>query len=219
MSSCNTTRNEKGGKDLLLKVCKELVVSITATEAGINSTGDHGLEVGDIVRFPTLDTLNDVTVNQLYFVDEIVDSNTFIISATIGGVQISHNPGVTNLTIEAFTTVGGLRSKTFSFSADGIDVSNHGSNQWKQILDEAGMKSVALSGSGVYTSAANYRAVESAALAGTVTCFLVIEVLTGRIYVGCFKISSFEVGGEYDGDATFSISLDSAAEVTIYQAA
>jgi TP901-1 family phage major tail protein len=219
MGSCNTTRNEKGGKDLLLKVCSELTVTIVSTEAGITSSTPHGLEVGDLVRFPTLDTLNDVVANQIYFVNEIVDTDTFIISASPGGAQISHNPGVTALVIEVFTTLGGLRSKSFSFSAEAIDVSNHGSNQWKQLLDEAGMRSVSVSGSGVYTSATNYRLIEANAFANLLTCFAFLDALTGRVYVGCFKITGVEATAEYDGEAGYSISADSAAEVSIYQAA
>jgi TP901-1 family phage major tail protein len=218
MSTCNTTRNEKGGKDLLLKVCKEVEIDITATENNIQ-LADHGLEVGDLVRFPTLDTLDDVVAMQLYFVVEVPNDSNFRISATPGGSPITFDPGVTDLTIEVFTTLGGLRSKSFSFSADSIDVSNHGSNQWHELLDEAGMKSVEISGEGVYTSAANFRYCESQAFANLLTCFAFIETISGRIYAGCFKITSIESSGDYDGEATYSLSAASSGEVTVYQAA
>jgi len=218
MSTCNTVRNEKGGKDLLLKVCKEIEVDITATETNVQSTA-HGLEVGDLVRFPTLDTLNDVTVMQLYFVVEVPDADQFRISATPGGTPIAFDPGVTALTIEVFTTLGGLRSSSFSFSAEAIDVTNHGSNQWTQILDGAGLKSVEVSGEGVYTSAANYRLMESNAIAQLLTCMAFLDTVSGRIYAGCFKITGIEASAEYDGEASYSLSASSADEITIYQAA
>ena len=218
MGSCNTERNEKGGKDLLLKVCKEVEADFTNASDDINAN-THGLEVGDLVRFPTLGSLNDVVANQIYFVSEIVDANNFSISATPGGSNIIFTPGQADLTIEVFQTVGGLRSKSLSFAAEAIDVSNHGSNQWKQILDGAGMKSVSISGSGVYTSAANFRTIEENAFANLLTCLAFLDAVSGRIYSGCFKITGIENNGEYDGEAGYSISAESAGEVTIYQAA
>jgi TP901-1 family phage major tail protein len=218
MSTCNTARNEKGGKDLLLKVCSEQEADLTNASATI-TVDDHGLEVGDLVRFPTLGALNDVVAMQIYFVVAVLGADEFTISATVGGTAIIFTPGETNLTIETFTTVGGLRSSSFSFSADAIDVSNHGSNQWKQMLDEAGMKSVEISGSGVYTSATNYRLIETNAFANLLTCLAFLDTVSGRIYAGCFKITSIEASAEYDGEASYTLSASSADEVTIYQAA
>lgn len=218
MSSCNTARNEKGGKDLLLKVCKEITATFTDTSADIDSTA-HGLVVGDLVRFVTLGALNDVDLVSVYFVTAVSDADTFQIAASPGGTAIIFTPGETDLVIEAFTTLGGLRSKSFSFSADSIDVSNHGSNQWKELLDEAGMKSVSLSGAGVYTSATNYRLCESNALAGLLTCFAILDSVTGRVYYGCYKITGLEATAEYDGEAGYSLSMDSSGEIKIFQAA
>lgn len=219
MGSCNTARNEKGGKDMLLKICKQIIVTIIDTQATITASAAHGLAVGDIVRFITLDTLNDVVTTAIYWVITAPTSTTFTIAASPGGTAIVFSPGVVALTIDVFTTLGGLRSKGNSFSADSIDVSNHGSNQWKELLDQAGMKSVAVSGSGVYTSADNFRAMEADTYLGKLQCFAFLESITGRVYYGCFKVSSLEATGEYDGDAGYSMSADSSGEIKIFQAA
>lgn len=224
MGSCNTTRNEKGGKDILLKVCSEIEVDVAITTADDPEAlllTSHGAAVGDLIRFgvEALGTVDDVTAGVIYFVTEVVDADSFKISATPGGTAISFANAVTDLTIELFTTLGGLRTKSWSFGSDGIEVTNHGSNQWRQMLDGAGIKSMSLSGEGVYTSATNFRTVENNAHANTLTCFAIVEIVTGRVYNGCFKITAVEGSADFSGEATYSLSMESADAITITQAA
>ncbi len=217
MGSCNTTRNEKGGKDLLLKVCEEIEASISAgTTATVTA---HGCAVNDLVRFgiDSIGTLTGVTEGTLYYVKSVPTANTMTISASPGGTVITFVGSFAN-TIELFKTVGGLRSKSFSFASEGVEVTNHGSNQWREMLDGAGIKSVSISGEGVYTSATNYKALEAAAFANTLVCLAFLDVVGGRVYNGCFKITAIEASGEFDGEATYSISAESAGEIEIDQA-
>ena len=222
MGSCNTTQNERSGKDLLLKICKVLEIDVSV------GTGDdptallataHGLAVGDLVRFPTaeLGTNDDVTAEQLYFIKSVTD-DSFKISATPGGAAITFDEAIVNADIEVFETIGGLRSSSSAFASEGIDISNHGTSQWKKLKDGAGMKSVSFSGSGVYVNMANYRAMEVSAFANELVCLAFIDAQAGRIKSGCFKITSLEETGEYDGEATFSASFESSGEVIVYQA-
>lgn len=221
MGSCNTAQNEKSGKDLLLKICKEIEIDVVfATDDEAFNATAHGLVAGDLVRFgvETLGAVTGVTVGQLYFVVSTT-ANSFKISATPGGAAVGVSGDLTDVTIEVFQTVGGLRSKSIAFNAEAIDVSNHGSNQWKQIKDAAGMRSVSVSGSGVYVNEAVFKAMESQAFAQTLVCLAFIDASAGRCYSGCFKITSLENAGEYDGEATYSMSAESSGAVTIYQAA
>lgn len=223
MGSCNTAQNERGGKDLLLKICKELEVDIaigTADDPTAILATAHGLAVGDLVRFlaAEIGTITDVTVGTFYFV-KAVAANSFTIAATPTGTAITFTDPATNMDIEVFETIGGLRSKGFSFAAEGIDISNHGTNQWKEILDEAGMRSVSISGSGVYNNTTNFRTMRTNAFAQLLTCLAFIDVKAGEIYSGCFKITGIEASGEYDGESSFSMSAESSGEVTVVVAA
>jgi TP901-1 family phage major tail protein len=223
MGSCNTTANEKGGKDLLLKVCKEVEVNVavgTGDEPTHILLSAHGLEVGDLVRFgvESIGTNSDVVVGTMYYVKAVPNANAFTISLAPGGAVVTFTSALTALSIEVFQTLGGLRSKGFSFASEGVDVSNHGTNQWRKMLDGAGIKSASISGEGVYTSAANYRALEVSAFANQLVCLAFVDVVGGRIYVGCFKITAIEASAEYDGEATYSMSAESAGEVEIKQA-
>lgn len=114
-----------------------------------------------------------------------------------------------------YTTLGGLRSTTFTKSAEAIDATNHGSNQNKELLDGAGIKSVSLSGSGIFTDSTTLDRVEDAHDAQELTRFQVIDTDAGKTYTALFKITSFERAGDYNNEQSYSISLESSGSVTI----
>lgn len=224
MGSCNTTQNERSGKDLLLKICEDIEVDVligTDDDPQALLLTAHGLVVGDMVRVETanLGTLSDVTADQLYFVKEVPDANSFKIAATPAGTAIMFTEVWTDITVEVFKTIGGLRTSSFAFASEAIEISNYGSNQWRQVKDGAGFRTVSVSGDGVYTSAVNFRALEADAFANNLVCLGFVDVTAGRVYHGCFKIVSVEASAEFSGEATFTLSAESADETKIYQAA
>lgn len=218
--SCNTTQNERGGKDLLLKVASVDEIDVQT------GTGDdpqallavaHGLAVGDLVKFgyESIGTNTDVTVGIFYFVVSVPSTGSFKISATPGGTAITFTSALTDIEIEVFKTVGGLRSKGFSFASDAIDASNHGTNQWREVLNGAGVRSVSISGSGVYTNHTEFKRVRNNAFANRLTKLAFIDVILGEIYSGCFKLTSVEGSGDYDGESSYSLSAESSGKVTV----
>lgn len=115
---------------------------------------------------------------------------------------------------ESFTTIGGLRSTQLSFSAEGIDITNQGSAQWKTLLDGAGIRSMSVSGSGVFTDSATEAQFRTDALAQTIRNFKILNYETGDYFLGAFKITGFENSGEYNNELTWSVSLESSGAVT-----
>lgn len=223
MGSCNTTQNERSGKDLLLKICEDIadvdvLIGTDDDPQDILKTA-HGLVVGDMVRFEAADlgTLNDVNADQLYFVVSAT-ANSFKIAASPGGTPITFTEAWVDIDLEAFKTIGGLRTSSFAFASEAIEISNYGSNQWRQVKDGAGFRTVSVSGDGVYTSAANFRQLELDAFANNLVCLGFVDVTAGRVYHGCFKIVSVEASAEFSGEATFTLSAESADETVIYQA-
>lgn len=213
MGTCNTAQNEMGGKDLLLKACVDATAATTSASTSITSTA-HGLKVGDIMKFVTIGTLTSVNTTTFYYVKEIVDANTFKISATRSGAAISMDAAEASLSILLFKSTGGLRSKSMSFSAEGIDITNEESDEWKVMLDKAGMRSMEISGSGVYNNYPVFQTLVTKFLANELTCLMFVEVKTGRIYEGCFKLTSLEVSGDYDAESNYSISAASSGAIT-----
>lgn len=117
-------------------------------------------------------------------------------------------------TSETFTTIGGLRSKSISIQAEAIEITNHGSQQWKELLDGAGVKSVSISGSGVFTDSAAEAQMQTDALAQTLRNFKIIDSDTGDYFTGKFKITSLEHAAEYNADRNWSVSLESSGAIT-----
>jgi len=115
---------------------------------------------------------------------------------------------------EVFTTVAGLRATQLSFNATNVDVTNADSaDQWRELLTGGGVKSAAISGSGVFKDAASDSALRSAFFAQTTPDFQIVIPSFGTI-TGPFKITSLQYDGPYDGELKLSLSLASAGALT-----
>lgn len=219
-TACNTTRNEKGGKDLLLKLCTEVEATIdSSTDANNVEITGHGLQENDIVRFDVDDigTLSGVTATGFYYVLSVEDANTVTLSASPGGTAISFTGSFAD-TISVFKTVAGLRNASISINAEIVDITNYGSNQFREILSGAGIKSMSISGDGVFNSDANFNTFQNNALNQELVCAIYVDVVAGRIFHSCAKITSMEFSGEFAGEANYTIALESSGTVTADQA-
>jgi predicted secreted protein len=212
---------EKGGKDMLLKIAEDMTIACAG--AAITKAG-HGLVVGDLVKFGEA-VGTAFTTDRFYFVTDgtadgtysALDGTAIKLALTPDGTAITGDATDATVAIQAYKTIGGLRTSSASMTIDEVDVSNHGSNQWKNLKAGAGMRSMSISGSGVYTNAANYRAMENAALQNALQSLAFLDLDGGRIYSGSFKVGSIEASGEYDGEASFSMSANSSGSVSVAQ--
>ncbi|HEY0106687.1 MAG TPA: phage major tail protein, TP901-1 family [Rhizomicrobium sp.] len=115
---------------------------------------------------------------------------------------------------EVFTTVAGLRATQLSFNATNVDVTNADSaDQWRELLAGGGVKSAAVTGSGVFKDAASDAALRSAFFAQSIPDFQLVIPSFGTI-TGPFKIASLAYEGPYDGELKLSLSLASAGAMT-----
>ena len=112
------------------------------------------------------------------------------------------------------TTIGGLRSSSITINDEMVDVTNKDSSNNRTLLANAGVFSMSISGSGVFTDSAAEIAFRSAALnAATLQIFSFIIPDLGT-YSGTFQVTSLEYAGEYNGEATYSFSLESSGAIT-----
>jgi len=213
MGTCNTEQKEMGGKDLLLKACVEDLVASTATQSTLTAVA-HGLKVGDIIKFGTIGANTTINTTPFYYVKTILTADTFNISATRSGAAIVLDDTEAAMEIDKFMSTGGLRSKSMNLSAEGIDITSEDSDEWKVMLDKAGIRSMEISGSGVYNNADVFQGLVTKFLANELTCLMFIEAKTGRLYEGCFKLTSLEVSGDYDAESSYSISAASSGAIT-----
>jgi len=116
-----------------------------------------------------------------------------------------------------FTTVAGLRSKTLTINNESVDITTADEAPWRQLLGDTGMRSVSISGAGVFQDDATINLIEDLSLNGNLEEFLVIFGNSDQMQ-GVFQVTSFEYGGEHTAEQTYSISLESASIVTMSRA-
>ena len=109
-----------------------------------------------------------------------------------------------------FTTIAGLRATRISFNAETVDVTSlESQGGWRELLGGAGVKSAAISGSGIFRDAATDERARQIFFDGEVPRFQVIVPDFG-IIEGPFMITSIDYAGAYNGEATYELALASA---------
>jgi len=110
---------------------------------------------------------------------------------------------------EAFTTVAGLRATTLAFNATAVDITSADSaDMWRELLN-AGVKSAAISGSGVFKDAASDAALRTAFFNQSLCNWQIVIPSFGTV-TGPFKVNALQYEGPYDGEVKISLSLASA---------
>ena len=113
-----------------------------------------------------------------------------------------------------FETIAGLRATRVSFNAETVDVTTLDSEGgWRELLVGAGVRSAAISGSGVFRDADTDERARQLFFNGETPAFQIIIPDFG-IVQGAFQLSSLEYAGALNGEATYELSLMSAGVLT-----
>lgn len=113
-----------------------------------------------------------------------------------------------------FTTLAGLRATRVSFNAETIDVTTlESQGGWRELLAGAGVKSVAITGSGVFRDAETDERARQLFFDGEAPDFQVVIPDFG-IVEGPFQVTAIEYGGSYNGEATYELSMASAGSLS-----
>ena len=108
-----------------------------------------------------------------------------------------------------FSTMAGLRATRVTFNSQTIDVTDMASaGGWRELLAGGGVKSAALSGSGVFRDEASDERARAIFFTGEMPNFQVIIPDFG-VVEGPFQISSIEYAGNHDAEAVYEIALAS----------
>ncbi|PZN97385.1 MAG: phage major tail protein, TP901-1 family [Alphaproteobacteria bacterium] len=111
-----------------------------------------------------------------------------------------------------FTTVAGLRTTQMTVNAETVVVTNQGSGGWRELLSGAGVRSVSLSGAGVFTGSAAEARIKANALAGQVDDYR-ISFESGDTVTGRFLITRLDYAGDFNGERTYTLALESSGAV------
>lgn len=207
-------QSAQGGKDFLLKLGNGFSGAVTFQNAGDTVTQTaHGLVNGTQLKFATVVTTTTLIVGTLYYVVNVA-ANTFQVALTVGGAPVAIDADGTGTSVEYFQQIAGLRTSSFSFEGEAIDITNHDSSQWKEILDQAGIRGVSLSGEGVFVDEGTFAQCRTIALGQTLKNWRICVNVDGDFWGGCFKLTSMEQSGEYNAESTYSLSMESSGAVT-----
>ncbi len=109
-----------------------------------------------------------------------------------------------------FETIAGLHATRISFNAESVDVTSlESQGGWRELLAGAGVKSAAISGSGIFKDANTDERARQIFFDGETPDFQVIIPDFG-IVEGAFQVTSIEYAGSHDGEASYELALSSA---------
>jgi len=113
-----------------------------------------------------------------------------------------------------FETIAGLRATRISFNTESVDVTSlESAGGWRELLGGAGVKSAALSGSGVFKDEDTDERARQIFFDGEVSDYQVIIPDFGTVQ-GAFQLTSIQYAGSHNGEATYELSMSSAGELT-----
>jgi TP901-1 family phage major tail protein len=112
-----------------------------------------------------------------------------------------------------FATVAGMRTTQMSVNGEAVNVTSKDSGGWRELLSGAGVRSVSVGASGIFTGSAAELRVKSNALAG-LTDDYELSFESGERLRGRFLVSRLDYSGDYNGERNYALNLESAGAVT-----
>ncbi|OAN64839.1 phage major tail protein, TP901-1 family [Sphingomonas sp. TDK1] len=112
----------------------------------------------------------------------------------------------------AYATVAGLRTTQLSVNGEAVVVTSKDSGGWRDLLSGAGVRSVSVSGAGVFTGSAAEVRVKANALAGTLDDYR-LSFESGDTMTGKFLVTRLDYAGDFNGERSYTLSLESSGPV------
>ena len=118
-------------------------------------------------------------------------------------------------------TIGGLRSTSMSINGEMVDITDKDANAFissgndkaRTLLQGGGVRSMSLSASGVFTDSSTENLVRGFGFDGAIQNYDLV-FSDGSKIAGAFLITSYERAGEFNGEETYSVTLESSGTVT-----
>lgn len=112
------------------------------------------------------------------------------------------------------TTIAAMRTTRFTIQGQAVDVTDKSSpSQYRELLAGAGTVSVSVSARGLLSGAVQSQTLVSRAIARSLDSYR-ITFDNGDVLEGSFQIVQFEAAGEYDGEQTYQLALESGGALT-----
>ncbi|MDG6079184.1 phage major tail protein, TP901-1 family [Erythrobacter litoralis] len=112
----------------------------------------------------------------------------------------------------AYETVAGLRTTQMTINGDTVVVTHKESGGWRELLSGAGTRSVSVSASGIFLGSEAENRVRAHALSGALDAYE-LSFEDGAKMRGAFLVQRLDYSGDFNGERTYSMQLESSGEV------
>ena len=113
----------------------------------------------------------------------------------------------------AYSTIAGLRTTQVSVNGEPVAITNKDSGGWRELLSGAGVRSVSVSGAGVFTGSEAELRIKNHALGGMIDAYE-LSFEGGDKMRGDFLVTRLDYSGDYNGERSYTLSLESSGAVT-----
>jgi TP901-1 family phage major tail protein len=111
-----------------------------------------------------------------------------------------------------FATVAGMRTTQMSVNGEAVNVTSKDSGGWRELLSGAGVRSVSVGASGIFTGSAAELRLKANALAGLTDDFE-LSFESGERLRGRFLVTRLDYSGDYNGERNYALNLESSGPV------
>ena len=111
-----------------------------------------------------------------------------------------------------FTTVAGLRTTQLQINGEAVAITSKDSGGWRELLSGAGVRSVSVSGAGIFTGSAAEARLKGNALSGTIDDYR-LSFENGESLTGRFLVTRLDYAGDYNGERNYTLALESSGAV------
>lgn len=110
-------------------------------------------------------------------------------------------------------TLQEARTTSMKINNEMVDVTNKGSQGWREGLDGAGIASMSMSIEGTWTNSSAGKDLRDYAISGDQETITITDG-NGDEYEGLFVVTSFEMSGGYNDAQMFTATLESSGPIT-----
>lgn len=111
-------------------------------------------------------------------------------------------------------TIAAMRSTKFVINGETVDATSKDSAGMRTLLADGGVAKLSVSATGLLSGNAQATDFIAKALARSLDSYR-IEFDNADVIEGSFQLTSFEVAGDYNGEQTYNLSLESSGALTV----
>jgi TP901-1 family phage major tail protein len=111
-----------------------------------------------------------------------------------------------------YQTVAGLRTTQMSVAGQLVAITTKDSGGWRDLLSGGGARSISVSAAGVFMGSAAEAQIRANALSGVLASYQ-LSFEDGSKMTGLFLVQKLEYSGDYNGERSYTISLESSGAV------